>query len=208
MLTEGGCHMTKRLFSILTATVIFTSLSITPAYSQLFEGYDSTPLQLAIWNPVQLAPEDIDVLGLRLNLLCGENRDVYGIDAGLINSLTRDMIGIQGGLMNINRGEMIGIQIGLDNIVGKLPPLGGTYRTSTPKTIGACGIQLGAINAVYPRGMMSGIPAGIINVADKIHGLQIGIINCANDMTGIQIGLLNYNDSAEFYLSPIINACF
>jgi len=43
-----------------------------------------TPLQLSIWNPVQLAPADWDVSGLRLNL---PSKDYCGLQAGLFNVL-------------------------------------------------------------------------------------------------------------------------
>jgi len=179
------------------------------AYSQVWEKYDSTFLQVSSWNPVQIAPEDIDVFGLRLNLVYGENRDLYGLDLGMINSLTRDMFGVQGGLLNISRRDIIGVQIGLDNIAGNIPAFGWSQFLSTQEdTPCVYGLQLGALNLAYPKGMINGAQVGLINVSDRIQGLQIGIINYANDMTGIQIGLINYNDSAEFYLTPIINACF
>lgn len=44
-----------------------------------------TPLQLSVWNPVQLVPDDWDVWGLRLNLPYGMNRDLYGLDVGVFN---------------------------------------------------------------------------------------------------------------------------
>jgi hypothetical protein len=33
----------------------------------------STPVQVSLWNPVQIFPEDQDVSGLRLNILYGKN---------------------------------------------------------------------------------------------------------------------------------------
>ncbi|OGV68084.1 MAG: hypothetical protein A2283_18775 [Lentisphaerae bacterium RIFOXYA12_FULL_48_11] len=190
--------------------VLFIALCLygSPVFSQVWEKYDSTFFQLSLWNPVQIVPEDIDVLGLRLNLIYGENRDSYGLDLGLVNSLTRDMLGAQAGLLNVSRGEMRGIQIGLDNIVGNIDAFGLEHPSFSRGAPCAYGLQFGAFNLIYPKGVMMGAQVGIINVADKIQGLQVGIVNCAKDMTGIQIGLINYNDSAEFYLSPVVNACF
>jgi hypothetical protein len=198
----------QKTFRAVLVLFVALCLHASLAFSQVWEKYDSTFLQLSLWNPIQIVPDDIDVLGLRLDLVYGENRDLYGLDLGLVNSLTRDMMGGQAGLFNVCRGEMIGAQIGLDNIVGNIVVFGSGQPPSSQGNASAHGLQLGACNLVYPKGMMTGAQVGLINVADKIQGLQIGIINCANDMTGIQIGLVNYNDSAEFYLTPIINACF
>lgn len=141
---------------------------------------------------------------MRIDLLYGENRDIWGLDLGLVNIVTREMLGSQIGLANINLGEMAGVQIGIDNIIGNMPAL----ASSSLKNATAYGLQLGALNVVYPDRMIIGAQVGLINVADKMQGLQIGIINCANDLTGVQIGLLNYNEAAEFYMAPIINTCF
>jgi hypothetical protein len=164
------------------------------------------PFQLALWNPVQIVPEDDDICGFRLDLIYGENRDVQGIDFGIVNSVTRDMMGAQVGLCNIDRSSMIGIQVGLDNVVGGIPVFG--LAASPKETALVNGIQIGALNFVYPVGELNGLQFGLINVADVVRGVQIGLVNCANDMTGFQIGLANVIENAELVFSPIVNACF
>ena len=42
-----------------------------------------TPLQLSLWEPVQLFPEDFDVYGIRLNLAYGSNKSVAALTPGL-----------------------------------------------------------------------------------------------------------------------------
>ena len=46
-----------------------------------------TPLQVSIWDPIQLVPDDWDVWGFRLNLPFGQNRNLYGADVGIFNRL-------------------------------------------------------------------------------------------------------------------------
>jgi len=43
------------------------------------------PIQLALWEPIQLFKSDTSVSGIRLNLIYGINQDVLGIDLGLVN---------------------------------------------------------------------------------------------------------------------------
>jgi len=161
-----------------------------------------TPLQISLWNPVQLAPEKWDVLGLRLNLLYGKNVAVKGIDIGLVNSARR----------------FEGIQIGLFNTVSgmsMMPFSFPTYPTSTGIQIGSInyvlgnfdGIQIGGnVNSVFRR--VRGIQLAVINQAGDMRGLQIGLINNARTMVGVQIGAINTITESPVPFFPIINAHF
>jgi len=162
-----------------------------------------TPIQISIWNPVQLAPEDRDVWGFRLNLLYGKNRDVFGLDLGLVNS-SRSFQGIQVGFANTGLGM-------------SLPPFSLSYVYFT-----SSGIQIGSLN--YFSGDFDGIQvAGIVNTAhrvrgiqiscfgnkaDDMNGLQIGVFNHAKTMTGVQIGLINTITDSPVSFLPIVNAHF
>ena len=54
---------------IVIGFVGFVIVFVTPYGAKAEESSAKvSPLQIAIWNPVQLAPEDWDVWGLRLNL--------------------------------------------------------------------------------------------------------------------------------------------
>lgn len=52
-----------------------------------------TPIQAAVWDPIQLFPERFDVYGLRCNLVYGSNQEVTGLDAGLINGTIGRQVG-------------------------------------------------------------------------------------------------------------------
>jgi hypothetical protein len=75
---------------------------------------ESKPLQLALENPYQLVPEDMDIHGLRLNFLYGKNRNVKGIDPGHMNESKGDFSGLEVGLLiNGVDGNVSGLQAGL-----------------------------------------------------------------------------------------------
>jgi len=119
MLPSAERRIMKTLLTLLSGSVLmFTAIDVSCAE----EGPTKvTPLQLAIWNPVQLVPEDWDVYGLRLSLLHGKNDHVYGLDAGFENFAT-EMNGIQVALAgNVAIGRMTGIQLGLVNIIKESP---------------------------------------------------------------------------------------
>ena len=147
-----------------------------------------TPLQLSIWNPVQLAPDDWDVWGLRLNMLYGMNRDLYGLDVGVFNLVRRDFAGIQAGIANLTGTEsgraFTGIQVGVAN----LSTLSGAGSS------GARGLQLAPICNIV--GKMSGLQVGFLNFADELGGLQIGTLNLAESLAGIQIGFVMNSSSS------------
>lgn len=141
---------------------------------------DVTPVQLSLFNPVQLFSEECDVYGLRLDILYGNNRNVNGFDAGMINRVTNNGAGLQMGLVNTAK-RMTGVQFGLIGC--------GAQQL--------CGIQiagLGAINTYYytPNEIRQDAAAGSSN--HVITGVQIaGLINDnLSDLTGIQIaGIFN-----------------
>ena len=46
------------------------------------------PIQLALFNPIQIVPEGESVNGIRLNLIYTKNANVTGFDMGLVNQTT------------------------------------------------------------------------------------------------------------------------
>jgi len=134
--------------------------------------------------------EDIDVVGLRLNLPSGQCEQVTGLDIGLIGR-SQYYNGIQ---INLWRNDvtdtLAGWQIGCYNSIG----LGD-----------ALGLQTGLWNEAQS---LYGFQAGLVNLADYAEGFQIGLINRAEDMHGYQIGLINIIRSGRVPFCPIINASF
>jgi hypothetical protein len=134
--------------------------------------------------------EDIDVVGLRVNLPAGKCEQVTGIDIGLIGR-SQYFNGIQ---LNLFRNEvteaLMGWQIGCYNstLVGD-----------------ALGLQTGLWNEAQT---IYGVQFGLVNLADYAEGFQIGLINRVEDMHGFQIGLINIIRSSTVPFCPIVNYGF
>ncbi|MEJ2495201.1 MAG: hypothetical protein P8Y79_12825 [Ignavibacteriaceae bacterium] len=117
------------------------------------------PIQLALFNPVQIAPEESSITGLRLSLLYGKNANMNGIDLGLVNITTGDQLGVQWGVVGYNEGNFNGWQ---DNLVSITK---GNF----------VGLQSGAVT--YNASKMNGLQIAVVNYAATLHGLQLGLIN-------------------------------
>jgi hypothetical protein len=142
---------------------------------------DNTPLEIAIFPPLQLPGTDFGVKGLRLSVV-GLNREARGLDLALLGNITNvNFKGIAiSGLFNYNRGAstVVGLQVA------------------------------GLANLNTGHSVVYGVQVAGFNDAGTVYGLQIGLINIANELHGIQIGLCNVNKNGPFHVSPIINAAF
>jgi hypothetical protein len=120
----------------------------------------SKPIQLALFNPVQIFDESNAIAGLRLNLIYGRNTSVTGVDFGLVNATTSGTsVGLQWGFVNLNDGNFTGIQLG-------------TVHWNKGKSTG---FHFGIVNHA---GTMSGVQLGFVNLAGSVDGgLQIGLVN-------------------------------
>lgn len=117
------------------------------------------PIQLSLFNPIQLFPEDNAITGLRLNLLYGKNNTVVGLDLGLVNQNTSGVSkGYQTGLVGLVDADFMGWQNNIVNIVK------GSFE----------GYQLGVVNH---SDYASGVQLGLVNYARTLKGLQIGLVN-------------------------------
>jgi hypothetical protein len=137
------------------------------------------PIQVALWNPVQIFNESTSIHGLRLNILYGVNQDVFGVDLGLVNRNLGEFKGIQWGFVGMADGNFTGWQATFVNIVNAE----------------MVGLQSNAIynNAVTAKG----VQLGWVNISNSFEGLQLGLFNMTDDLRGIQIGLLNVVTSRE-----------
>ena len=141
------------------------------------KGFDSVPIQLSFFNPIQLMPEDFDVYGLRLTFPYGVNNSVYGLDMGVWNTLSGDLNGIGfAALLSNCKGSVYGVNTG-----GVLSYIKGD----------GVGLPLaGIINDI--DGTARGLQASIAyNEAKKVEGVQLGIVNYCEDMDGVQLGIVN-----------------
>lgn len=130
-----------------------------------------TPLQLSIWNPVQLVPEEWGVCGARVNLPYGKNQALYGVDVGFVNLVMGEGIAVQAGVLaNLVSSNFIGVQAGLLNVMAD----------------GGKAVQAGFMNCMVNG---AGLQIGLGNVADNGAVAQIGLFNLSTkDLAGLQVG--------------------
>ena len=120
---------------------------------------DDKPVQIALFNPVQIFPSETAITGVRLNLLYGSNAAVNGLDIGIVNRTTENQsVGVQWGILGISERGFKGFQANSVNI---------TYDDFI-------GLQIGFVNAVEDG---NGLMIGVINFAKRMYGVQIGIFN-------------------------------
>ncbi len=120
---------------------------------------EEKPVQLSLFTPLQIFPEETSITAFRFNLIYGRNASLTGLDLGLVNHLTSgESKGVQFGLANWVDADFTGVQYGTVN-VNK-----GAFN----------GWQWGFINYT---GHTKGLQLGFINYTQTMHGLQIGLIN-------------------------------
>jgi len=141
----------KKFFGLLI-------VSITILFSYVINAQDN-PIQLSLFNPVQIVPENESVSGIRLNLIYTKNVNVTGFDWGLVNKTTGKQLGVQWGFVNLVDGGFTGWQSGAVNV---------TYG-------GSVGLQTGWVN--YHSGYFNGLQFSIVNYSATLKGLQLGLIN-------------------------------
>ena len=117
------------------------------------------PIQLSLFNPIQIVPESESVSGFRFNLIYGKNANVTGLDLGLVNQTTGKEEGVQWGGVNLTDGGFTGWQASFVNV-------------SKGSSVG---LQTGTVN--YHMGHFNGLQFSIVNYAATLKGLQLGIIN-------------------------------
>ena len=100
----------KRLGIVLAC--LATLWSAQPARSQ-----EAHPIQLALWAPVQIVPENEAVRGFRLSLLYGVNTAMSGLDVGLVTRTTGEFRGVQFGAVGMVDGDFTGWQDNWVNVV-------------------------------------------------------------------------------------------
>lgn len=160
---------------------IFLAIGLMGSISAVAADSDNTPLEVALFPPLQLPSTAFGVTGLRLSVV-GLNREVRGIDLALLGNLTNvEFKGIAiSGLFNWNRGG-----------------------------VSVIGLQLAALaNINSGHSEIYGLQIAGFNNAGTVYGLQLGLVNIANELHGLQIGLFNVNKNGPFHASPIINAAF
>ncbi|MBW2465196.1 MAG: hypothetical protein JRH11_26340 [Deltaproteobacteria bacterium] len=152
------------------------------------------PVNLSVFNPIQIVPESESVSGLRLSLFHARNADVVGFDWVWLgfHQTTGNFTGVAfvGLAVNMVDGTMTGWQATLGNFANG----------------GMTGAQTGVLN--WNGGQSTGMQWGVVNIADEFTGLQLGLVNYTRRMKGVQIGLANIITEGPLPFMVIANAMF
>lgn len=145
--------MSPKTFIAIAFTILAFMILSLPAAAQ------EKPIQISLFNPVQIFSEDYSIAGVRLNLIYGKNTRVSGLDLGLVNHTTSGLSkGVQLGFVGLVDEDFVGLQGNDINIVKN------HFE----------GFQWGIVN--YAKSA-SGFQLGIVNYAGTMRGLQIGLVN-------------------------------
>ena len=173
--------MSRRFGWVLSALALFVSSSALAGES---------PVQLALFDPVQIVKHDQRIGILRIDLLYGKNAGMTGLDVGLIGHTTGNQAGLAYCVVNITQGSFTGWQDSFISIADQ----------------GFLGLQSGAFNQSKDG---HGVQIGLVNVTDRMSGLQFGVVNYTRVMTrGVQIGIGNIILEGGIPFLPIVNARF
>jgi len=221
-----GCRPGGRKEGAVSKRLILSALLVLSLVGTAMAG-EAKPIQLALFNPVQMVPEEESIMGVSLGLIYAANQDVTGfsfvllgvneakgnaagVELGLGNWVEGYFHGWQGGFVNYTGTRFIGLQSGIVNV---------TKGDLTGAQLGIVnwaegfvhGAQAGIFNYSTDRfigaqlgavnmvkGDFSGAALGIINYAEgSVKGFQGGIVNSAAEMHGLQLGLVNYTKSLD-----------
>ena len=172
----------KKSLVIIFVAILITCISLAPTVQAQVK-----PVQLSLWNTIQLEDASTTIHGLRLALY-GENEDIYGVDYGGLLKVNGDMVGWQSGCVNLVDGNMKGLQEAIVNVVE-----GDVW-----------GWQTGAVNIC--KGEAVGLQTGLVNMANDLRGVQLSFVNVANIQYGLQIGIVNINNGGTPHgILPLVN---
>ena len=164
-----------------------------------------SPVQLSVWDTVQIFDSETSIYGLRYSLIRGVNHDVFGLGlSSFANVATGDVLGAQFSLAH-NRvdGDFGGIQFsGYNAVSGNFYGLQAAgVNSTTAKFIGLqtallndsegsnVGVQFAGLN--LSSGEVSGVQLGIFGNdtrGGKMRGLQLALMAVfADEATGVQI---------------------
>lgn len=175
----------KKQFGFVFVVFMILCISLTPSVQAQVK-----PIQLSLWNTIQLFDASNSIHGIRIALY-GENEDIYGVDWGIVLKVNGDVNGWQAGFANLVEGDFKGYQEGFVNMVG------GDFL----------GWESGCVN--FSKGQFTGLQSALFNSANDMKGLQFGFVNITETLNGLQIGLININNSGiPHKILPLINYSF
>ena len=155
-----------KLLQIALVSVLILATTLPVAHAQ-----EVKPINLALFDPIQLFDNETAIHGLRLSIY-GQNAALKGLDVGIANCITGDVTGLQYGVVNFVEGDFTGWQDGAVLITE------GFMK----------GLQSGIVSI---NGSGKGLMWSGVNASDDFIGLQVGLVNYAVSFHGLQIGLIN-----------------
>ncbi len=157
---------------------------------------DTKPVQLALWETIQLVPAEDSIKGLRLEVY-GVNDNVMGVSLGFAHKSTGNTSGLEYGLVSITEGEFHGWQgsWAYSSSTGKVIGLQGAIVTMAGADF--TGLQNGLV--AVTEGNFKGLQGGLVAITKgNYSGWQGGWINWTEGKyIGLQTGLVNIN-KADF----------
>ena len=138
--------------------LVLSTLAIAFAIT-LFSGSAAAqnPIQLSLFPPIQIVPENESVGAFRLSLY-GANTDMTGFDFGIASKTTGTFKGVQWTFVGLVDQDFTGWQSNMVSI---------TKGSMT-------GLQMGVYNG---SGYLCGLQFGLVNSTETIKGVQIGLLN-------------------------------
>lgn len=162
------------------AAATLTLLLLAPALARA-----ESPVNLALFNPVQLTKETESVTALRLSLLYGANADLTGLDLSLVGLNTGSVAGIAFAGVSLVEGDFTGGQLGWLASITEGNAQGLQWALYTKSGLGSSGAQIGLVNTAED---FSGIQFGLVNIAESMRsGLQIGLVNIINNKDKLKV---------------------
>lgn len=157
-----------------------------------------TPLQLSVWEPVQMFPEKFNVYGMRLNLAYGSNRNLTGLDVGGVNLVTETQQGAQLGLVNLSEDSRGGC-LGLLNYTSNLSGIQAGFLNTAQKSCN--GIQVVGLMNLADQVRGAQVHCGVLgNGAVRVDGAQFVLLagyNLTDDVNGLQMAMFGFNYANE-----------
>jgi uncharacterized protein YjbI with pentapeptide repeats len=149
----------------------------------------SKPINLALFDPVQIVPRDQSVKGFRFSLIYGRNYDVEGLDLSLVGLNDNDFKGVQLALVGLSNRNFNGLQWATVSWTG------GSLE----------GVQLGFFNGAKD---MKWVQFGGVNYSEAAEGLQLSFFNWTESLHGLQIGIVNVAKNGFLPVFPLFNFNF
>src|ERR1039457_2629584 len=92
--------------------ILLLSMVFLCGFIGLSSAEGTKPIQIGIFNPIQIFPSDDSIAGLRLSIPYSKNNDTTGLSLGVWNQTTGDSKGVDLDIVSLDDGSFRGVQIG------------------------------------------------------------------------------------------------